>query len=319
MSQSDSTTTPEVTPSSSGTPVPPDATTTETAAPVVTTAEASTATEVVTTSDSTAAAPLTVTDSVEATPTVAPAAPADVAAQLARRQLLTQYGIAFVIVLIMGGGLWYVLEQQGRVDTKVFESVKSIVMPAPAAMIVNGERISRELYDKNYAQLSTQAASQGLDAASPEVAAEIKQQSIDIVVNSELLRQAAVAGGVVVTDEQIQGRYDEIVASQGGVEQLMARMTELGITEEGLLADIENEILIQTHLSAAVDTTGLAVTEEEIKALYDSIASGQSVEVPPLEEVRAQVEQEIRYGKEQELISEYINKLKETAEIEVLI
>jgi len=242
-----------------------------------------------------------------------------VAAQLARRQMLTQYGIALLIVLIMGAGLWYVLEQQGRVETKVFESMKSFVMPAPAAVVVNGTRIDQELYDKNYSQLSAQAAQQGLDPATPEVAAQIKQQSIDIIVNSELLRQAAVAGGVVVTQEQIDNRYEEIVAAQGSLDQLKTRMSELGITEESLMADIENEILIQTHLASAVDSSSITVTDEEVQALYDSIASNEAVDVPPLAEVRAQVEQEIRFGKEQELISEYIETLKKDAAVEVLI
>jgi parvulin-like peptidyl-prolyl isomerase len=147
----------------------------------------------------------------------------------------------------------------------------------------------------------------------------MKKQSLEVLVNTELLRQAAVAAGVTVSQEQIDTRYADLIKAQGGEEQLIARMTELGITPESLQSDIENEILIQTHLTTALDTSKISVTEEEVEALYKSVTSNPEVEVPPLAEVRAQVEQEIRFGKEQELVSEYIATLKEKAEIEVLI
>ncbi len=326
MSDTDSTTTGSTTPETAPEVPATDTTSTPSETPMVADTPASTEPAPVTTPD-TSSTPVAPDAQVAAdTPVSAPAeatsaASADVttAAMDARRQMITQYGIAFGIVLIMGAGLWYVLEQQGRVETKLFESITAMVNPAPAAVIVNGTRIEQTLYDKNYAQLSAQAAQQGLDAATPEVAAQIKQQSIDIVVNSELLRQAAKAAGVEVTQEQIDDRYEQIVTAQGSLDQLKTRMTELGITEESLMADIADEILIQTHLASAVDSSSITVTEEEVKALYDSIAGNAAVDVPPLEEVRAQVEQEIRYGKEQELISEYIETLKKDATIEVLI
>lgn len=325
MSDTDSTSTGSTTPEATTATPAVDTTSTTSEATPVAEAPASSPTEAVATADTSSTpeevvSPTTAASSDTPVTTPAPeASPAVTAEQLARRQMLTQYGIAFGIVLIMAGGLWYVLEQQGRVETKLFANIKSLVSPAPAAVVVNGTRIEQALYDKNYQQLSAQATQQGLDPATPEVAAQIKQQAIDIIVNSELLRQAAVAGGVVVTPEQIDNRYEEIVTAQGSLDQLKTRMTELGITEEGLMADIENEILIQTHLAKAVDSSSITVTDEEVKALYDSIAGNASVDVPPLEEVRAQVEQEIRYGKEQELISEYIETLKKDATIETLI
>ncbi len=122
-----------------------------------------------------------------------------------------------------------------------------------------------------------------------------------------------------MTPEQITERYQGIVDAQGGEEALAARMAELMITKEGLMSDIEDEILIQTHLDTAVDLKSIDVTKEEVDAFYKSVTSNPEVTVPPLEEVRDQVEQEIRYGKQQELIGAYIETLKKDAEVEVLI
>jgi hypothetical protein len=234
------------------------------------------------------------------------------------RETLKQYGVAFFVVALMGGALVYMLEEQGRLDTKIVSTVKGWVMPTPAAVLVNGEKIPLSVYEKNKEQFTQAAMQQGLDTTSDEVQSQIREQALEVIVNTELLAQAAVAAGVVVTSEQADARYKEIESLQGGAEQLQARMAELGISEEDLARDIRQEILIQTHLETAVDTTGIEVTEEEIKTLYDSLG-GPSVDLPPLTEIRAQIEQELRFGKEQDRIAAYIDSLREKAEIEELI
>jgi FKBP-type peptidyl-prolyl cis-trans isomerase (trigger factor) len=236
-----------------------------------------------------------------------------------RHLVIKQYGIAFLIVALMGGALLFMLEKQGRVETGVFDKITALVRPEPAAVKVNGEKISQTLYQKNYEQLALQAASQGANVSDAATAEQIKKQAIDVLVNSALLKQAAREAGIVVTPEQVTERYQGIVAAQGGEEALAARMAELNITKDGLMQDIEDEILIQTHLDSAIDIAKIEVTKEEVDAFYKSVTSNPEVKVPPLEEVRAEVEQEIRYGKQQELISEYIDTIKKDATVEVLI
>jgi peptidyl-prolyl cis-trans isomerase SurA len=302
-------------PTNTSTPQPTSADSTKTSSTTDTTV--ATTTEAVSSPEAT---PVTVSTDVPATPeAVAAATTPAVVATSARRQMAKQYGIAFLIVAVMGGALWYMLEKQGRVQTGVFDKITALVRPEPAVVKVNGEKIPQSLFDKNYEQLSLQAASQGADVTEPTTAEQIKKQSIDVLVNSALLKQAARKAGIVVTPEQITERYQGIVEAQGGEEALTARMTELKITKEGLMSDIEDEILIQAHLDTAVDIKSIEVTKEEVDAFYKSVTSNPEVKVPPLEEVRDQVEQEIRYGKQQELIGTYIETLKKDAEIEVLI
>jgi peptidyl-prolyl cis-trans isomerase SurA len=248
--------------------------------------------------------------------TTAPAAVSDV-----KKQMLTQYGIATLIILIMGAGLVYALEQQGRINTGVFEKISAVVNPAPAAAVVNGAKITKAEYDKNLTQLQTAATAQGADVTDEAVQSEIKKQAIDVLINTELLRQAAFADGAMVTDEQIEARYQEIVTSIGGEEQLAAKMAELSITEEGLRKDIEGEILIQGHLSKSVDTSSATISEKEITDAYTQISgtAAAGVTVPPLEEIKTQLEAQLKTNKEQELVNAYITKLREGATIEILI
>lgn len=293
------------------TTTPPDTTvvTNETTAPTATT-EASSEVEVLT---------ATTTDAPKATEAVAAAAavPAAIASN-SRRQMVIQYGVAFLIVLAMGIGLWYALEQQGRVQTGVFDSIEALISPEPAVATVNGERITMAMVEKNKQQLTTAAVNQGLDPNTPEVAAEIQAQAVDLLINTELLRQAANAAGVTVSAEESQTRYDEIVTQLGGEEALTARMTELGITPESLQTDIVGELTIQKYLETAVDTSSITITEEAIVAFYEQVGGGSNPEFPLLEDVREQIEFELRNQQEQQLISDHIATLKETAVIEML-
>lgn len=238
-----------------------------------------------------------------------------------KKQFLMQYGIATLVVLVMGSGLAYALEQQGRINTGVFDAIGSVIKPAPLAAKVNGTGITLADYEKNLSQLNTAATQQGADIKNESIAQEIKTQAIDVLVNTELLRQEARKEGANVTKEDIEKRYQEIVTSIGGEEQLATKMTELGITKESLRKDIEGEILIQGHLASAVDTSEIKITDEDLKAAYAQISgtAGAGVTVPPLEEIKTQLEAQLKTNKEQELVNAYITTLREAAEIEVLI
>jgi len=183
---------------------------------------------------------------------------------------------------------------------------------------VNGVKISKEQYEKNREQIIASAKQQGLDVSDTKVQSEIDTQAIDVLVNTELLRQAAKTAGVVVTPEQIESRYQEIVTSVGGVDELAQKMTELNVDENSLRSDIECEILIKTYLADAVDISSIKIEESEIKTAYEN-ASSTGSNLPPLEEVAPQIEAQLKAVKEQDLIKIFIDNLKEKAEIEITI
>ena len=231
---------------------------------------------------------------------------------------IKQYGIAVVIILIMGLVLWYGLEKQGRIKTEVFDQIGSLIKTESPVAVVNGVKISKTQYEKNREQIIASAGQQGLDITDEKVKSEIDAQAIDVLVNTELLRQAAKEAGVEVTPEQVEGRYQEVITSVGGDEELAKRMTELGITETSLRNDIEGEILIQSYLTEAVDTSGVTVEELEITTAYKN-AGGADAGLPPLADVHTQIEDQLKSVKEQELITAFIQTLKDKATIEVMI
>jgi SurA N-terminal domain len=228
------------------------------------------------------------------------------------------YIISAVVILVIGAGLLFLLEKEGRISTGLFSGlIEKMEAGSPAAK-VNGEVISQKDFDSSLNQLLQMASQQGEDPTDQAVIDSYKTQAIDTLVNAELLRQAAIKEGVVASPEAIEARYAEIEGGLGGAEQLAQKMLEFGVTAESLRRDIENEILITDLFKVAVDTASIEVTEEEVNDFYNK-AKEMSPELPALEEVRSQVETQVRFEKEQEMINAYLQSLKSEAEIEVLI
>ncbi|MFN3188424.1 MAG: SurA N-terminal domain-containing protein [Candidatus Paceibacteria bacterium] len=231
-----------------------------------------------------------------------------------KKVIVRNYAIATLVILLMGGGLWLVLESQGRVQTNYLGTFAN---QGPAA-IVNGVEISREAYESNRRQVEDSARAQGVDVTDPAIASEINAQAIETLINTEILRQEAEKLGITVLAEDVQARYDEIVLQVGGEAELAARMAELGVTEAGLRSDLEDELVIQMLFAQEANTAQVVVTDEEIMEVYTQVSAGQEEEVP-LAEVREVIETNIRLSKEQDLVATYIESLRADATIEIKI
>lgn len=228
------------------------------------------------------------------------------------------YVLAFVVVLVIGLGLWFMMEKDGRVSTGVFSGITAYMKSTEAAATVNGATISVLDFESTLRQITANTAEQGVDVTDPTIVTELRTQAIESLVNTEVLRQKAEASNVTIKEEDVQARYAQIENGLGGPEGLAERMTELGVTDEMLRRDIKNDILIQAHLDASLDRSSVTVTDDEIQALYDQVTAG-ATDAPPLSEVREQVEMQIRGQKEQAIVAKYVEELRTGANIEVKI
>ena len=229
------------------------------------------------------------------------------------------YAGAVLAILTISLGLLFVLEKEGRISTGLFSSVIEKMESRKPVAKVNGITITKGEYDSSFSQLMQMAGAQGANVSDATLVEALKSQTIDTLVNGEILRQAAVAAGKTVTAEQIDGRYTEIETGLGGAEALNAKMKEFGVDAKSLRRDIENEFLIQAYfVDNKIGADYIEVTEEEITALYEQ-AKAASADIPPLEEVKEQVAAQIKSDKEQTQINDLLQKLRIEAEVEVLL
>ncbi|MCA9367728.1 SurA N-terminal domain-containing protein [Candidatus Kaiserbacteria bacterium] len=225
--------------------------------------------------------------------------------------------VALLIAAMLVAGVLYVAEKQGRIDTNVFGSVSRMMHGNEAVATVNGTKITRNQLEVGMAQLNQAAALQGADTESVDVQETIRNQALDVLINTELLIQAAHNRGLSVSDDEVTDRIEQIKTEVGGEDVLHDRMKELGITDDTLKSDVKNEILIQQFLDQLFAESDISVTDEEVNTIYDSaVASG--AEVPALEEVRDQVEESIRSTKQQDVIDAFITQTKASSTIDIV-
>jgi SurA N-terminal domain len=222
------------------------------------------------------------------------------------------YALAGLVIVVMGLGLLFVLEQQGRVSTGVFATL--LDKQGAAVAEVNDVKILQSDFESGLQQLLQEASAKGVDTTDAAVLAEYEKKALDTLVNGELLRQAALEAGLTATAEVIEARFSEIKEGVGGAEALAAKMAEFGITEKTLRRDIENEILIQqllqTVLSEAEEET---LSEADIETYYEGLG-GEAAGIPPLAEIKDQLAQRIS---EERIVTKYIDDLREKATIEL--
>lgn len=229
------------------------------------------------------------------------------------------YAIAAVLIVLMSAGVWYVLEKNDRVTTNVltglFTDTPSETDPV---VMVNGEPITTALFTTTVKQIETNAVAQGADLADPAIKEQIADQALTMLVNTELLMQAADTAGIEVTEAQIDARIAEIETNLGGPEALEAELVKAEVTIERLREDVLVELTVQTLLESVTAGDAVAVTDAEVEALYEQ-AGGEAAGNPPLAEVRDQVVAQIEATRQQEQVQVYLETLRSEAEIEELL
>lgn len=218
------------------------------------------------------------------------------------------YVFAAVGVIIIGLGLFFLMQKDGRFATNSDAVVA----------VVNDTEIRNTDYQNSLNQLKQLATSQGKDITDLTVVADMEKEAIDTLVNSELLRQEALDQDLSVTPEEIEARYTDITTGVGGPEALAERMKEYGISEEILRRDIENELLIQKLFEIEITPNLKPIEDEDVVAFYDQLG-GKDAGLPPFEEVKSQVADQLKLNQQNELISKYIEGLRADAKIDVRI
>lgn len=184
--------------------------------------------------------------------------------------------------------------------------------------VVNGKKIYQKEYTESINVIKENAAAQGIDMADEAALTEIQKQALEVLVNNALLLTASEKAGFAATKEEIQAKYDELAAQFQNAEELKTRMAEVGLTEEKLRSNIEERILADKYIESKTDIETLSVTDAEVTAFIKSLNAGEG-ELPPLDQIRPQIEEEIIRQKQQKIVTDLLEELRTDAKIETTI
>ncbi|MEX0912909.1 MAG: SurA N-terminal domain-containing protein [Candidatus Paceibacterota bacterium] len=227
-------------------------------------------------------------------------------------------GIIAVLALLAGG--YYLLGMQTPAENGSNETSDLLDLEGEGPVArVNGAEISREEYRRGVEQIVASYAAQGTTIPDEEVEA-VKEQILNNLINRQLVLQAATEAGTQATEEEIEAEFQNMIANFNDSDSLNAALTEAGITEQELRADIETSIIIDKYLSSRVDTESLTVTDEEVSAYYETASQeAGSTEIPPLEEVADLIRNQLLAEKQQQALAVELERLRASANIEILI
>ncbi|QQR64695.1 SurA N-terminal domain-containing protein [Candidatus Kaiserbacteria bacterium] len=179
---------------------------------------------------------------------------------------------------------------------------------------VNGTKIYQPELDESINLLSQSAAAQGANISDPKTLEEIRTQALEVLISNTLMTAAAKKEGVTVSDADVQKQFDDLLAQFGTQEELTAKMAEVGLTEEKLRKNISDRILAERYIEAVTDIETVAVTEEEVAEFIKTITAN-GTELPPLDEIRPQIEAQLAGEKQQKIITELVEKLRADADV----
>jgi FKBP-type peptidyl-prolyl cis-trans isomerase (trigger factor) len=180
---------------------------------------------------------------------------------------------------------------------------------------VNGEEISQQELTTQYEQVVLSYQQQGM-AINEENQVQIKRHVLDQLVNTMLISQAAGEAGFTSSEDEVQAQLAQIKEQYGDEEKLNQVLEMNNLTIASLEKIIKQDLTINKYLVSTIEVP--SVSDDEIEERYKQYEQ-QTENMPKLEEIKAQLEDELKSEKNQEAIAELVNKLKETSQIDILI
>ncbi|GEL78613.1 SurA N-terminal domain-containing protein [Tenuibacillus multivorans] len=179
--------------------------------------------------------------------------------------------------------------------------------------ITNGELLQNETFVKQRYQMFGMQQS----------AEQIQQQALDQLINTELVLQSAEEAGIEPTEEEINTEYDNMISQlkeQNQTDDVSQIFEQAGTTEEEVRNDIRTQLTTEKYLDQ--NTEEVTVSDEEIQEAYDNYTAQleQADQEPQsLEDMRGQLEQQVKTQKEGEQTQQLLDQLREDNDVEILI
>lgn len=182
---------------------------------------------------------------------------------------------------------------------------------------VDGVEITQQNVDDRITRNKEALEAQGTNLSDPTVLGQLEDQVVNQIINETLALAEARNIDLSVSSSEIDTQYDAISGRFDSEEAFKAEMDKNRFTEETLRKNIERELLIQKYIDQITSSQNIEVTEEEIIVLYDQLVaqSAEGAEIPELDDVRSQIEDQLRNQKLSQIVNDSLISLKDNAVI----
>ncbi|RKL67628.1 peptidylprolyl isomerase [Salipaludibacillus neizhouensis] len=191
---------------------------------------------------------------------------------------------------------------------------------------VNGEEIAKEefvtTYEGQFQQIAMQSQMSGQELDQDQ----LKTQVAESMIGTELLIQEAENAGFEASQEEIDETLEELATQfqLESKEEFMTLMQEQGMEEEEIMTQLEMQVKVDQLIAS--EAGDIEPTEEELQEYYDQIVAQQEqmsdenseeVEIPSFDEVKPEIEKQLKSQKESEVYQTLIERLREEADVTI--
>jgi len=157
-----------------------------------------------------------------------------------------------VLTLILGSALAWAAEKKA---------------PGDKVAVVNGVTISKDTYDRELDFFVRRAAPGGQQIPDVQMA-QMKSEVLESLIDRELLFQESKKKGIQVKSDAVSDQLQKIQQRYPNKEEFQKLLSNMGLTESDVQAQIERGMAIQKLIDKEV-TEKIKVSDEETKAFYD--------------------------------------------------
>lgn len=189
---------------------------------------------------------------------------------------------------------------------------------------VNGTEIIKDdfaaIYEGQFQQMSMQAQMSGQEIDQDQ----LKNMTAEGLIGNELLAQEAADRGIQASAKDAEQKLAELAeTNQMSPDEFIAANEQQGMDEAAVMDELTSQILIEGLVE---DEFGqFEANEDEIQAAYQEVEdqqqmsgqAGQTAALPPLDEVRSELEEQVISQKQAESIQTLADDLREDADVTI--
>jgi hypothetical protein len=185
--------------------------------------------------------------------------------------------------------------------------------------IVNGVEISREAFDSEVNYDLASYESQGVTLTDEDIA-QVKQNAVDRLINTHLLKEAAIKAGITAESVDVDGELTAVKDSFSDEATFNQALADAEFTLESYKSVLTDILMIEALFEQELELSKIEVGEEEIQAMVDLYLEnyGGEDEIDE-EDLRDYLAYTLKEEKAEARRSEYIEKLRKESKIEYLV
>ncbi len=172
--------------------------------------------------------------------------------------------------------------------------------------VINGEDVTGQTYNLVYSQLKLYADQFDEDIDNEE----LKQATMDSIIDRQLVIQQAKEEDIEITDEMAEKEFETLKSENE--KSLETLLEQYQITEEGFKDQLKFEMTMNEYQAKVIN---VSVTDEELKEFYEK-AKEESEDIPEFEEIKDTLKKQLLKQKTDDELEAKISQAREKSEIE---